>query len=309
MNRPATSRAAERCGVRLPIFQAGMAGLAGPELAAEVSNAGGLGHLGGLRLAPKALRQLIRKTRELTDKPFGVNLVPQYGGPEVFDASLRVVFEERPKALSLFYGDFGDVIPRARDAGIVTMVQVGSVAEARKVVREGADIVIVQGVEAGGHVRGTIGLMAFLPAVLDVVEGRPILAAGGIMDEITVRAAMSMGADGVWVGTIFVAAEESMAHEIYKRRLIEACADDAELLTDYSFGWKFGTPHRAIKSKLRFNHLRFVSGGARVVDSPLFAERLTLYAGQGVGKITEVLPTKEIVRRLERGLDHERPHR
>lgn len=138
------------CGVANPVFQAGMGGVAGPALTAAVSNAGGLGHLGGIRRSASELREWIDETRRLTNQPFGVNLVPMGPGPDGFEAQLSVVLEEKPKVLSLFWGDFSKVIPRAKAAGIVTMVQIGSVAEARKAVADGADIVIAQGVEAGG---------------------------------------------------------------------------------------------------------------------------------------------------------------
>lgn len=295
------SSAAAMCGVALPVFQAGMAGLAGPALVAAVSAAGGLGHLGGLRQPPAALRAAIRDVKQRTDRPFGVNLVPAYGGPEVFDAQLDVVLDEKPKVLSLFYGDFPAAIARARDAGLVVMVQVGSLGEARKVVAEGADIVIAQGIEAGGHVRGMVGLLPLLPAVVEAARGRPVLAAGGIVDAADVRAALALGADGVWVGTAFVASDESQAHDIYKRRLVAATTDDTAYHTGYSFGWGFGTPHRVLPGTGLLGH---VGGGARVADKPVMAEKLSLYAGQGVGKITEILPAAETVTRLAAGFDH-----
>lgn len=299
------NRATELCGIEKPVFQAGMAGIAGPELVAAVSEAGGLGHLGGLRQPPAKLREAIRTVKGLTDKPFGVNLVPAHGGPKMFEAQLQVVFEERPKILSLFYGDFADTIPRARDAGLAVMVQVGSVAEARKVIGEGADIVIAQGVESGGHVRGTVGLMPLLSAIVDIAGGRPVLAAGGIVGEAEVRACLALGAQGVWVGTAFVATHESLAHDIYKRRLVEASTDDPRYRTGYSYGWKYGTPHRAFPPAGRpFNPLRLVGGGARRVDKPSRAEGLSLYAGQGVGKVTEILPATEVVVRLTKGLEN-----
>ncbi|MFY9314413.1 MAG: nitronate monooxygenase [Burkholderiales bacterium] len=302
--------AAALCGVEHPVFQAGMAGIAGPELAAAVSNAGALGHLGGLRQPPSKLRAWIRETRKLTDRPFGVNLVPVYGGPEVFEAQLRIVFEERPKVLSLFYGDFVHVIPRAKAAGLVVMVQVGSVAEARKVFAEGADIVVAQGAEGGGHLHyGKIGLMSLLPAVVDVAKGQPVLAAGGIADRIDVEAAVRLGAHGVWVGTAFVATDESLAHEIYKRRLVEASTDDTEYRTGYSFGWTFGTPHRVIPNRDRWNLVRFVGGGARVVDKPAIAKKLSLFCGQGVGKIADIVPAARLVARLAAGFSGNQANR
>ncbi|MGO1118492.1 NAD(P)H-dependent flavin oxidoreductase [Rhodovibrionaceae bacterium A322] len=289
------------CGIDLPVFQAGMAGLAGPELVAAVSNAGGLGHLGGLRVPPKVLRGWIRQTRDLTDRPFGVNLVPQYGGPELFEASLQVVLEERPKVLSLFYGEFGDTLPRVREAGIVTAVQVGSLAEARRVVQQGADMVIAQGIEAGGHIRGRVGLMALLPAVVDVADGRPVLAAGAIHEARAVIAARALGAQGVWCGTAFLASDECNSQEAYKDVLIAADTDAPKFKTGYSYGWRFGTPHRAITGRGGWNLLRFMGGGLRREDDAKLASRLSLYAGQGVGFVREKTPAARVLSDLAAG--------
>lgn len=278
-----------------------MAGLTGPELTAAVSNAGGLGHLGALRVLPKTLRGWIRRAKELTDKPFGVNIVPQYGGPDFFKAALDIVLEEKPKVLSLFYGDFEDTIPRAKDAGIVTMVQVGSVAEAKKAIKDGADILVAQGIEAGGHIRGRIGLMALLPAVVDVAEGRPVIAAGAISDTRAVRAARCLGASGVWCGTLFLAASESDAHDAYKKKILKAGTDDPKFKTGYSYGWKYSTPHRSVDGRGGWNLLRFMGGGIRKIDNPEMADKLSLYMGQGVGLIRQVRPATELVDELASG--------
>lgn len=303
--RPEEDRArsvTDICGIALPIFQAGMAGLSGPSLVAAVSEAGGLGHLGALRVLPRTLRTWIKQTRDQTDKPFGVNLVPQYGGPEFFEAGFRVVLEERPKVVSLFYGDFKDVIPRARDEGIVTMVQVGTVADAKKAVADGADILIAQGIEGGGHLtRGRIGLIALLPAVVDIAEGRPVIAAGAINDVRAVRAARCLGAAGVWCGTAFLASEECDAHDAYKDKLVVAGTDAPKFLTGYSYGWRYGTPHRAIPGRGGWNLLRFMGGGLRGADSAAMADKLSLYAGQGVGQINSIKPAAEIVREFATG--------
>ena len=293
------------CGVRHPVFLAGMAAISGPRLVAAVANAGGMGVLGGLRLPPQALRGWIRETRSLTDRPFGVNLVPQFGGPEVFEAQFRVVLEERPRLLSLFYAeDYGaDMIPRARAAGLVVMVQAGTVALARKAIAHGADIIAAQGAEAGGHLnRGTIGLMALLPAIIASAAGRPVLAAGGITTREDVRAAMGLGAAGVLVGTAFVASAESEAHPLYKRKIVEATTDDTEYRTGYSFGWRYGTPHRVIPNRDRRNLLRLVGGGARAIDRPALARKLSLYAGQGVGRIHDIVPAANRMADLIQGL-------
>jgi len=299
----AGSGLAETCGISTPVFQAAMAGLSGPDLVAAVSNAGGLGHLGALRVLPKTLRGWIHRTRELTDKPFGVNLVPQFGGPEFFNAALSVVLEERPKVLSLFYGDFQDVIPRARDAGIVTMVQVGSLAEAEKAVTDGADILIAQGIDAGGHIRGRVGLMALLPAVAGIAGDRPVIAAGAINDVRAARAARCLGASGVWCGTAFLASRECDAHDAYKEKLVKANTDGPKFRTGYSYGWKLGTPHRSLDGRGGWNLLRFMGGGIRKADNPKMADKLSLYAGQGVGQIQSIRPAAEIVDELSRAFD------
>lgn len=293
------------CGVRHPVFLAGMAAISGPRLVAAVANAGGMGVLGGLRLPPRALGRWIRETRSLTDRPFGVNLVPRFGGPEVFEAQFRVVLEERPRLLSLFYAeDYGaEMIPRAKAAGLVVMVQTGTVALARRAIAAGADIIAAQGAEAGGHLnRGTIGLMALLPAIIASAAGRPVLAAGGITTREDVRAAMGLGAAGVLVGTAFVASAESEAHPLYKRKIVEATTDDTEYRTGYSFGWRYGTPHRVIPNRDRWNLLRLVGGGARAIDRPALARKLSLYAGQGVGRIHDIVPAADRMAELIQGL-------
>lgn len=295
----------DMCGVAYPIVLAGMAAISGPKLVAAVANAGGVGVLGGLRLAPKVLREWLRETRGLTDRPFGVNIVPQFGGPAVFEAQFQVILQERPRLLSLFYAeDAGaDLIARAKDAGMIVMVQTGTVALARQAIAQGADIVVAQGSESGGHLnRGTVGLMSLLPAIIDVAHGCPVLAAGGITTSQDVRAAMSLGASGVLAGTAFLASEESNARPLYKHRILEAGTDDTEYRTGYSFGWPYGTPHRVIPNRDRWNLLRLIGGGARAIDQDSVARKLSLYAGQGVGKIHRIMPAAERVAELARGL-------
>jgi enoyl-[acyl-carrier protein] reductase II len=293
------------CGVKYPIFLGGMAALSGPQLVAAVANAGGMGVLGGLRLPPLALRRWIQETRALTDKPFGVNLVPQFGGPDVFEAQFQVILQEKPRLLSLFYAEeyLADMIPRAKAAGLVVMVQVGSIALAKNAIAQGADIIVAQGSESGGHLnRGTIGILSLLPALLAVAKGRPVLAAGGITNRDDVRTMLSLGAAGVVVGTAFVACDESNAHELYKQKIVEATTDDTEYRTGYSFGWTYGTPHRVIPNRDKWNLLRFIGGGARKIDQPRMARKLSLYAGQGVGKIHSVVPAAERMFELVQGL-------
>jgi len=293
------------CGVKYPIFLGGMAAISGPHLVAAVANAGGMGVMGGLRLPPLTLRRWLQETREMTEQPFGVNLVPQFGGPDVFEAQFRIVLQEKPRLLSLFYAEAysADMIPRAKDAGLLVMVQVGSVALARKAIAEGADIIIAQGSESGGHLnRGTIGILPLLPSIIAVAEGRPVLAAGGIARGEDVRALMSLGASGVVVGTAFIATDESNAHPLYKQKIVEAGTDDTEYRTGYSFGWTYGTPHRVIPNRDKWNLLRLIGGGARTIDKPRMAQKLSLYAGQGVGNIHSVVPAAQRLAELALGL-------
>lgn len=298
------NRVTQLCGIDYPVFLGGMAAISGPKLVAAVANAGGMGTIGGLRLPPLTLRKWIQETRDLTDRPFGVNLVPSFGGPEVFEAQFQVILQERPRMLSLFYAeDYPDMISRAKDAGLVVMVQVGSAELGRLAFQRGADIVTAQGSESGGHLnRGTIGLMPLLTSIVELAEGRPVLGAGGIVNHDDVRAVMGLGASGVLVGTAFVATDESNAHPLYRQKILDATVDDTEYRTGYSFGWKYGTPHRVIPNRDKWNLLRLIGGGARAIDKPRMAQKLSLYAGQGVGKIDKVIPAADRVAELAAGL-------
>src|SRR5712691_5937594 len=181
-----------------PVIQAGMGGVARAELVAAVSNAGGLGMLGMIRMPPDFIREQIRKTRVLTDRPFGVNLVPPVTPPDGVEVQFAVCLEERVSVLSLFWCDPTPFVERCHSAGIIVMVQVGSGEEARRAVQAGVDIVVAQGVEAGGHVRGSVGLFPLVPTIVDVVDPVPVVAAGGIADGRGLAAALALGAQGVW---------------------------------------------------------------------------------------------------------------
>jgi enoyl-[acyl-carrier protein] reductase II len=209
-----------------------------------------------------------------------------------------VILEEKPRMISLFYGEFPELIKAAKDAGIIVAVQVGSVAEARTVWEQGADVVVAQGIEAGGHVRGTIALHPLLSAIIPFSAGRPVLAAGGIVTTADAQAAIVHGAHGVWVGTAFIVTPESQAHPVYRRRVIEAGTDDTEFRRGYSFGWKYGTPHRVIPSRRGRNPSNWVGGGVRTSDKASVGEKIALYCGQGCGHITKERPASEIVAEL-----------
>jgi enoyl-[acyl-carrier protein] reductase II len=218
----------ERLGIDYPVFQAGMGWVARAELAAAVSEAGGLGVIGaGSTLTKDGLRAEINGVRERTDKPFGVDIlfatiraegaeVAQY--TESVKAMVEVVLEEKVPVLVSGLGSPKDVVPAAHERGIFVMSVVGAVRHAQKAVQDGVDAVIATGCDGGGHV-GLVGTAALIPAVVDAVDV-PVLAGGGLTDGRGLAAAMAFGAQGVWLGTRFIATDESFAHRNYKDKIV-----------------------------------------------------------------------------------------
>jgi NAD(P)H-dependent flavin oxidoreductase YrpB (nitropropane dioxygenase family) len=239
-------------GIEHPILSVGFAAEAGPELAAAVSNAGGLGVVGGSGFPPDYLRERIAATRELTDRPFGINLIiDDLGDPETF-ALLHERFsacvDELVPVLVLFEGDPSWYVGPAHERSLKVFIQVGTPAEARAAADAGVDAVIAQGIEAGGHIAAKHGLFVNLPAIDDAVSPLPVLASGGIAGGRGLAAALTLGAQGVSLGTRFVATDEVVADE-YKRRVVASGADDtfySEFLFDVN--WP-EVPHRAIKTR------------------------------------------------------------
>ena len=313
-----------RLGIDVPIFCAPMGFVTGPELAAAVSNAGGLGILSFSRNPPEMLRQEIRRVRALTSKPFGVNLLL----PANVAEHAAVCLEERVAVLSLFWGDPAPYVEPAHKAGVLVLHQVGSVEEARHAAEAGVDIVIAQGVEAGGHVRGEISLMALLPRVVDAIAPIPVAASGGIADARGVAAALALGAQAVSIGTRFLATTESTAHPLYKQKIVEAGEQDTVRTTIFGYTWP-NAPHRTLRTRFveqwigdqaRGNEARPdepVIGETRIggqpapvkrfmgftpsIDTTGDIESMALYAGQGVGLIDSILPAAEVVRELAEG--------
>ena len=218
----------ERLGIEYPVFQAGMGWVARAELAAAVSEAGGLGVIGaGSTLNKEGLLAEINGVRERTDRPFGVDIlfatiraegteVAQY--TDAVQDMIEVVLEERVPVLISGLGSPKAVVPEAHERGIYVMSVVGAVRHAEKAVADGVDAVIATGCDGGGHV-GTIGTAALIPAVVDAVDV-PVLAGGGLTDGRGLAAAMAFGAQGVWFGTRFIATEESFAHHNYKDKIV-----------------------------------------------------------------------------------------
>ena len=217
-------------GIEKPIFQGGMAWIADARLAAAVSNAGGLGLISSINAGTEAVREEIRKTRELTDKPFGVNIM--LAAPNAADIAALVV-EEGMGIVTTGAGSPAPYMEAWKSAGIKVIPVVASVAYAIKMQELGATAVIAEGAESGGHV-GDIHTMALVPQVVDAVSS-PVLAAGGIFDGRGAAAAFMLGACGVQVGTRFLVADECCVHPVYKERLIKA-SDIGTMVTGKSLG-------------------------------------------------------------------------
>ena len=234
-----------RFGLTAPIINAGMAFVAGPALVAAVANAGAFGMLGGAMVPPEGLRAMIRATRALTTKPFGVDLI----GDFVVDAHIDVVIEEQVSAVVFFWSaPSRGTVERLKKAGIFVMMQVGRVAEALEASALGVDALIVQGAEAGGHNRSEARLAALLPVIGRELPGVPLIAAGGIIDGARMAAALAIGAEAVWCGTRFLASEEADAHEGYKARVVAAEKDCTSITTVFGPEWP-GQPLRALVNR------------------------------------------------------------
>src|ERR1700757_1212071 len=183
-----------RVGIEVPIIQAPMRVAVGPALASAVSNAGGLGMLALWRFDAETMRKQIRETRALTSKPFGVNLNLEFPQDERLDVCLR----EKVPVIHFFWREPGALVRRAKEAGAIVLQTVASANMARRTVENGVDVVVAQGWEAGGHVRGTIATLPLIPAVVDVVGTTPVVAAGGIADGRGLAAVLALGAAGAW---------------------------------------------------------------------------------------------------------------
>lgn len=224
------SRICEILGIEYPIFQGGMAWIADANLAAAVSNAGGLGLISSINFGTEAVREEIRKARTLTDKPFGVNIM--LAAPNAAEIADMVV-EEGVKILTTGAGSPAAYTEKWKAAGIKFIPVVASVAYALKMQEIGATAVVAEGAESGGHV-GDTHTMALVPQIVDAVD-IPVLAAGGIFDGRGAAAAFMLGACGVQVGTRFLVADECLVHQVYKERLI-AASDVSTMVTGKSLG-------------------------------------------------------------------------
>ena len=235
-------------GIRFPILNAGIGPAAGPELAAAVTNAGGLGVLGGGGIPIEPLRRKVVQTRTLTGGPFGFNIIIDDSPTPGDLRHVEAMAETGVAVIVLFWGDPTPYVGPIHRQGAKVFVQVGSVDEALHAARAGVDAVIAQGVEAGGHVRGTTSIWELLPATVKALQPLPVLASGGIGDAAGVARAMAMGAAGVSLGTRFVACDETWLHPAYKQRIVNARAEDTILNELYDYDWP-NAPHRTLRNK------------------------------------------------------------
>ena len=248
--------------IEYPIFQGGMAWVAEHKLAAAVSNAGGLGIIGAASAPPEVVREEIRKCKELTDKPFGVNIMLL--NPNAEDVA-KIVVEEGVKAVTTGAGNPGKFMELWKNAGVKVIPVVASVAMAKMMERAGADAVVAEGMESGGHI-GSTTTMALVPQVVDAVS-IPVIAAGGIADGRGMAAAFMLGAEGIQMGTRFVASKESIVHENYKNQIIKAKDIDSVVT-----GMSTGHPVRSLRNQMTREYLKLEKENADFME----LEKLTL---------------------------------
>src|SRR5262245_4705801 len=312
-------------GIAYPIFSVGMGGgMAGPDLVAAVSNAGGCGVLGMGGLPGPYIRKQIQQLRTLTTKPFGVNIIL----PMLQEGQVETCLEEKVPILVLFWGDPKPYIEEAHKRGTKVFIQVGSVEEAQAAAAAGVDGIIAQGVEAGGHVKSTTSLSTIVPAVVKAVNPTPVIAAGGIATGRGVVAALSLGAQAVSMGTRFLCSEEARVIQAYKERAVRSKAEDTVYTYLFDVGWPEAA-HRVLRNKAVDDWQaagRPVSGQrpgegqiigtTLMIDIPLEIprygvfppmtgftgdlEHTALYAGESCNLVNDIKPAAQIVRDVVR---------
>ncbi|EUJ42827.1 nitronate monooxygenase [Listeria fleischmannii] len=285
-------------GIKYPIIQGAMAQIAKAPLVSAVSNAGGLGIIASGGMSADDLRAEIRKTKALTDKPFGVNLMLMM---ENIKELTEVLIEEGVKIITTGAGTPKSFMPIWKEAGIIVMPVVPSVMIAKRMEKLGADIVIAEGTEAGGHV-GETTTMALLPQIVDAVS-IPVVGAGGVADGRGIAACFALGAQGVQIGTRFLATEECPVHPNFKAAMLKASDRDTTVT-----GRKAGAPVRSIKNKMIKEYLRLEDenvdrdtlealtlGSLRKAVLEGDTENGSIMAGQITGMITEIKSCEALI--------------
>ena len=291
----------ELLGIEYPIIQGGMAWVAEHHLAAAVSNAGGLGLIGAASAPAEWVRQQVQETKKLTDKPFGVNIMLM--SPYADDVA-KVIVEEGVQVVTTGAGSSEKYMKMWKEAGVKVIPVVASVALAKRMERCGADAVVAEGCESGGHV-GETTTMALVPQVVDAVS-IPVIAAGGIADGRGVAAAFMLGAKGVQLGTRFVVTEEAVVHENYNERILKAKDIDTRVT-----GKSAGHPVRALRNEMTKKYLALENSGATAEELELLTlgglrkavvegdvKNGSVMAGQIAGLIKEKMTCKEVIEKL-----------
>ena len=295
------TRVTELLQIEYPIIQGGMAWVAEHHLAAAVSEAGGFGLIGAASAPPEIVREEIRKAKELTDKPFGVNIMLL--NPNA-DEVAKIVVEEGIQAVTTGAGNPEKYMSMWKEAGVKVIPVVASVAMAKRMERYGADAVVAEGMEAGGHI-GNQTTMALIPQIVDAVN-IPVIAAGGIGDGRGIAASFMLGAEGVQMGTRFVVADESIVHENYKNRIVKAKDIDSVVT-----GQSTGHPVRCLRNQITKEYIkkeqegvpfeeleRMTLGSLRkaVMDGDILNG--TVMAGQIAGLVSKRQSCKEILQEI-----------
>ena len=291
----------ELLNVKYPLIQGGMANIATGEFAASVSNAGALGLIGAGGMTTEILKENIKKCKQQTSQPFGVNLMMM--NPYV-DEMAQLVIDEGIKVVTTGAGNPSKYMKAWKEAGIIVMPVVPSVALAKRLERSGADAVIVEGTEAGGHI-GELTTMALVPQVVEAVS-IPVVAAGGIASGKQLLAAYALGASGVQVGTCLLASEECPVHENYKNAIVKAKDTDTTVT-----GRIGGTPVRIIKNRMAKEYIKREKEGASMEELETYTlgslrkavlegdtQSGSLMAGQVAGMVKEIKPVKAIIEDL-----------
>jgi len=318
--KPVRTPLCDLLGIDVPIVQAPIGSASVPALAAAVSEAGALGTIALSWTKPEDVAALVDDVRTRTSKPLHANILLEWPA----EARLEAVLEAGARIVSLTWGDPGPYVERVHAAGALLIGVANTAEEAERFAAAGVDAICAQGWEAGGHVGSEVATLALVPAVVDAVSPVPVLAAGGIVDGRGVAAALALGAQGAWIGTRFLLAEEAPIHADYRDHLLQAQGEDAVYARDlFDVGWE-DAPHRALRNSTREQWEAAGSPppgerpgegetvAARADGSPIVRyssampvagltgniEALSMWSGQGIGLCDRTQPAAEIVREL-----------
>ena len=309
----------ELLGIEHPVIQAAIGGISCPALASAVSNAGGLGSIAMTGWGADGVKERLHEAHSMTNHGIVANVLLSYEVSEEIEAILA----NPPKVISFFWGNIAPYTERVHDVGSLVMATVGSIKEAERAAEAGADMIVAQGWEAGGHVRGDVATMALVPAVVDAVAPIPVIASGGITDGRGLAAALCLGAQAAWIGTRFLAAKEADIHPSYQSKVLSASAGDTFHSKLFDGGWP-DAPGRVLVNKTIDEWI--AAGRPDLGDRPGENEVIVrdaagspvkrydavamrsemkgnivaapLWAGQGVGLVKEVQTAADIVAEL-----------